>query len=218
MSQPQSKYPNDPEQTRWLTMAKRSQRAAFDNIVEKYQQPVYTLCYHMLNDAAEAEDAAQEAFIRAYFKLDSYDDTRQFSTWLFAIASHYCLDQLRKRRFQVVSWDDLSPWQRSLPSETGHPERALLEAEVIQEVRHLLEALPPALRMPVILKYWHGLTCEEIAETMNTTVSAIKCRLFRARKKMAAQAAQAPQTTTLPVTSQQPGNSASFRQVALPIR
>ena len=80
---------------------------AFNNIVEKYQKPIYNFCYHMFDNANEAEDVAQEIFIWAYFKLDSYAETYKFSTWLFSIASHYCIDRLRKRRFQLVSWDDI---------------------------------------------------------------------------------------------------------------
>ena len=103
------KYPNDPDQTMWLTMTKNGDRLAFNHIVEEYQQPIYNFCYRMLDNANEAEDAAQEVFTRAYFKLDSYAETHKFSTWLFSIASHYCIDRLRKRRFQLVSWDDLAP-------------------------------------------------------------------------------------------------------------
>ena len=92
-----SKYPNDPEQTMWLNRTTNGDSTAFNYIADKYQQPVYNLCYRMLGNAHDAEDAAQEVFIRAYAKLDTYDDTAKFSTWLFSIASHYCIDRLRKR-------------------------------------------------------------------------------------------------------------------------
>ena len=107
MAKSNSKYPNDPEQSRWIAQVKAGDRIAFSQIVEKYQQPVYNICYHMLKNTEEAEDAAQEVFLRVYSKLDTYDDQRQFSTWLFSIASHYCMDRWKRRRFQLVSWDDL---------------------------------------------------------------------------------------------------------------
>ena len=171
----------------WLTQTIDGDRLVFNNIVEKYQRPIYNLCYHMLQNADDAEDAAQEVFTRAYLKLDSYDaEGGKFSTWLFSIASHYCIDQLRKRQFQLIPWDSLAAWYRLPGQETSQPERVLLEAEAIQDVRMLLKGLPPDYRLVIILKYWYTLSCQEIAELLKTTVSAIKSKLFRARKMMAA--------------------------------
>ena len=88
-----SKYPDKSEQAMWITLTRQGNTAAFGKIVEKYQRPVYNLCYRLLGNAVEAEDAAQEIFIRAYTRLESYDDRRQFSTWLFSIAANYCIDR-----------------------------------------------------------------------------------------------------------------------------
>jgi RNA polymerase sigma-70 factor (ECF subfamily) len=182
MSTP-SKYPNTPQQTEWIAQTRAGNQAAFSQIVEKYQKPVYNICYHMLRNAHEAEDAAQEVFLRAFSKLDTYDDNRQFSTWLFAIASHYCMDRWKKRRFQLVGWDDL----KNILSdrESSQPERAILNIEASQEVHAMLQNLRPDYRMVVILKYWHAMSYEEIADTLDTTVSTIKSKLFRARQMMA---------------------------------
>ena len=179
------KYPNDPEQTMWLTQTKNGDRTAFSHIVEKYQRPVYNLCFRMLSNADDAEDAAQEVFTRAYSKLDSYAETHKFSTWLFSIASHYCIDRLRRRQFQLVPWDDFAPWYSCPSQQAPQPERALLEAEATREIRLLLDALPPDYRTILILKYWYAMSCQEMAQTLETTVSAIKSKLFRARKMMA---------------------------------
>ncbi|MBN1993013.1 MAG: sigma-70 family RNA polymerase sigma factor [Anaerolineae bacterium] len=194
MSHTPSKYPDTPEQNLWIAQAKAGQQAAFGRIVEKYQQPVYNICYHMLKNTDEAEDAAQEVFLRAYTKLDTYDDQRQFSTWLFAIASHYCLDRWKKRRFQLVAWDDLREYLSD--RETTQPEKAVLEAEATQEVQDLLQLLQPDYRIVVILKYWHTMSYEEIAQTLDTTISTIKSKLFRARK-MLAQAATHKQSASI---------------------
>lgn len=169
----------------WVVSAKRGDRVAFTKIVEAYQRPIFSLCYRMLGDAAEAEDAAQEAFIRAFLKLDSYDSARKFSSWLFSIASHYCIDRLRKRRIQWLSLEALPPWRANISDDKPQPEEALVEVETTQEIRELLSTLPPDYRAAVVLKYWHNMPYEEIAELLNTTVSAIKSRLFRARKMMA---------------------------------
>ena len=196
MAESNSKYPNDPEQTEWIAQVKAGDRTAFSQIVEKYQQPVYNICYHMLKNAEEAEDAAQEVFLRVYSKLDTYDDERQFSTWLFSIASHYCLDRWKKRQFQLVSWDDLKYCLSE--QKTIQPEKALLEAEATQEVHDLLQTLQPDYRLVIILKYWHTMSYEEIANTLGTTVSTIKSKLFRARNMLATAATQGQKTSLVP--------------------
>ena len=146
MNNSESKYPNDRTQAMWLAQTKNGDSLAFNNIVAKYQQPVYNLCYHMLQDVNDAEEAAQEVFTRAYFKLDSYNNTDKFSTWLFSIASHHCIDQLRKRRFQFIPWDDLATWYRFPNQEPPQPERILIETEAVQEIHALLSQLPPDYR------------------------------------------------------------------------
>jgi RNA polymerase sigma-70 factor (ECF subfamily) len=191
----QSKYPNTTEQTEWITQTKAGNQTAFSQIVDKYQKPVYNICFHMLKNGEEAEDAAQEVFLRAFSKLDTYDESRQFSTWLFAIASHYCMDRWKKRRFQLVSWDDLKNMLSD--REASQPEKVMMNIEASQEVHDMLQTLRPDYRMVVILKYWHGMSYEEIAQTMDTTVSTIKSKLFRARKMMA-KAVEKEQTQGLP--------------------
>jgi RNA polymerase sigma-70 factor (ECF subfamily) len=186
------KYPNTPAQTWWITLTRQGEKAAFNHLVEKYRLPVYNLCYQMLHNVHEAEDAAQEVFLRAYAKLDTYDDRKQFSTWLFAIASHYCLDRLKSPRVPLISWDMLDDFCADRTA--AQPERTLLKAETTQEIRALLDTLPPDYRAAVVLKYWYSLSYREIAQILNTPVSAIKSRLFYARKKMA-QAARQRQTT-----------------------
>jgi len=179
-----------PEEAKWVAQAKAGDSVAFAKIVEVYQRPIFNLCYRMLEDVTEAEDAAQEVFIRAFLKLHSYDESRKFSSWLFSIASHYCIDKLRKRRMQWISWEELPPW-RWLPSDDKpQPEEAMVEVETTQELHGLLNTLPPDYRAAVVLKYWHDMPYEEIAEALDTTVSAIKSRLFRARKMMAEAARQ----------------------------
>jgi len=177
------------EERNWIACALQGDDDAFGQLVEAYQRPVFSLCYRMLGSPTESEDAAQETFIRAYTRLSSYDANRKFSSWLLAIASHYCIDQLRRRRFRLVSWDDLPPWSW-LPDPAPQPEEVTLNREAKHQVRALLESLPPDYKAAMILRYWHELSYEEIARVLDTTVSAIKSRLFRGRQMMAASAAQ----------------------------
>jgi len=167
----------------WIAQAQRGNSEAFSKLVETCQSPVYNLCYRMLNDPYEAEDAAQETFLRAFNNLRHYDESRSFSTWLLSIAAHYCIDQIRKRRMNLLSLDDavyLDP-----PDTAPGPETTLSTGEEQKRVRLLLEKLSPQDRAAVIMLYWYDLSYEEIAEALSMTVSAVKSRLHRARQVMA---------------------------------
>jgi RNA polymerase sigma-70 factor (ECF subfamily) len=179
------------EESRWLTRARCGDDAAFTCLVEAYQRPVFNLCYRMLGDPGEAEDAAQETFIRVYTCLASYDPERKFLSWLLAIASHYCIDRLRRRRYSLVSWDALSLYDRLLrPNPQFGPEEAALRHETQCQAQALLGVLPPDYRAVVVLRYWHELSYQGIAETLAITLPAVKSRLFRARHLMAQVAAR----------------------------
>lgn len=168
----------------WARAAQAGDQTAFMHLVDAYQRPVYNLCYRMLNNGPEAEDAAQETFLRAYTKIKTYNSNRKFSSWLLTIASNHCIDRIRKRRHQMVSWDDLPPRQ-IVPAHDPQPEQAALANESQALAHDLLDTLPPDYRAAVVLRYWHDMAYDEIAETMETSVSAIKSRLFRARQMMA---------------------------------
>ena len=180
-----SKYASNSDQSAYLKVTENTDRLAFNSIVIKYRQPIYKYCYQILKNKDEAEDATQEVFLRAYTKLDTYDDRHKFSTWLYSIAFHYCIDRLRKRQFQLISWDGMAAWQHLPDQNSPQPECAVIETETIQDVQELLNTLSPEHRQAVFLKYWQCMSYQEIAETLNTTVSAVKSRLFRARRMMA---------------------------------
>ncbi len=159
---------------------------AFGILIELYQQAVINLAYRMLGNYQEAEDAAQEAFIRAFRNLRSYDPQRSFKTWLFSITSNHCIDRLRKRRLTYLSIDEPLPPHPSLMSdEQADPEQQLLEQERSIYIQNLLEQLAPDYRAAVILRYWYDMSYTEIADALGTTESAIKSRLFRARQMLA---------------------------------
>ena len=167
----------------WITRAQRGNSEAFSKLVEACQTPVFNLCYRMLNDPYEAEDAAQETFLRAYNNLRRYDNERSFLTWLLSIAAHYCIDQIRKRRMNLLSLDDVVYLDPSDPS--PGPESSLSTGEEQKRVRLLLDKLSPQDRAAVIMLYWYDFSYDEIAEALSMTVSAVKSRLHRARQVMA---------------------------------
>jgi len=166
----------------WLARAQRGDPDAFSNLVETYQRPVYNLCYRMLNNAGDAEDAAQETFLRAYKSMNAYDDSRPFATWLLSIAAHYCIDQMRKRRMPIVSMEEL-PYP-DLSDDKPGPETLADRREQQKRVRALLDSLGPTDRAAVTLYYWYDLSYEEIGQALSITVSAVKSRLHRARLSM----------------------------------
>lgn len=168
----------------WVEQARRGDQRAFSQLVEAYQRPVFNLTYRMLGNPQEAEDAAQETFLRAYASLDKYNPDHKFSTWLFSIANHHCIDRLRKRRVTYVSMDD-SPVMQSMQSNTPQPEGTALAGEHSAEVQRMLNELDPDYRMPLILRYWEDYSYEEIAASMGLTIAAVKSRLFRARQQIA---------------------------------
>lgn len=170
----------------WLRQARQGNQEAFGRLVEAYQGPVYNLAYRMLSNSAEAEEAAQEAFIRMYTRLDTYDPTHKFSTWVLSITSNYCIDLLRKRRALMLSIDEPLPPHPALMSDReAGPESQAAQGETEALIQHMLAALPEDYRQTVVLRYWYDHSYEEIAEIMQTSVSAIKSRLFRARRQLA---------------------------------
>lgn len=168
----------------WLEQARAGDKAAFGRLVESYLRPVYNLTYRMLGNPSEAEDAAQETFLRAYSRLEQYNPRHKFSTWVFSIANHHCIDRLRKRRATFVSIDD-NPVLQNLEGDMPLPESSVLSMERSAEVQQLLNRMDPEYRTPLILRYWEEYSYDEIAEAMDLSLSAVKSRLFRARKQMA---------------------------------
>ena len=168
----------------WVRQAVKGDQQAFSHLVNAYQRPVYNLTYRMLGNPHEAEDAAQEAFLRAYSRLNQYNPQHKFSTWLFSIANHHCIDRLRKRRATLVSIDD-NPVLQNLEGNSPLPENQALVYERNAEMQSLVNQLEPQYRTPLILRYWEEYSYDEIAQTMELSIAAVKSRLFRARKQMA---------------------------------
>ncbi len=176
---------SDPIINQWVEAAIAGDQDAFAEIVYTFQDAVYNLCYRLLGERTEAEDAAQEAFLKAYSNLNRYDSERAFKTWLLTIASNHCIDRLRKRRMTQVSIDEPIPATLSLASSDPLPEHAALSNERSRQIQALLNELSEDYRAAVTLRYWYDYSYAEIAEILQTTESAIKSRLFRARQMLA---------------------------------
>ena len=167
----------------WLILAQNGDTDAFANLVDAYQVAVYNLCFRMLGDPYEAEDAAQETFLRAYNAMKTYDSKRSFSTWLLSIGAHYCIDQLRRRRLNITHFED-TPYLE-LPDPGPGPEISLSVSEQQKRIRSLLTVLGDTDRAVLIMFYWYEFSYEEIANALNLSLSAVKSRLHRARIQLA---------------------------------
>ena len=157
---------------------------AFGSIVEKYKDSVFNVAYRMLGNASEAEDVAQEAFVRAYTQLHTYKDTHRFSTWLLSISSHLAIDQLRRRRFLALPLENV-PFLEWIADLSLGPEESALAIETSDEMQRVLSALPTKYRSVLVLRYWQDFSYEEIARALHLTPPLVKARLHRARELVA---------------------------------
>jgi len=170
----------------WVKDSLRGDQRAFVCLVDAYKVPVYNLCYRMLGNASDAEDAAQETFVRIYTHLQKYNPEQKLSSWILSVAAHYCIDRLRRRRFTLLSFDEALPAEAPA-DEWPRPEDDLIANEARAEVRGLLQALPAEYRLVIVMRYWEELSYAEMAQAAGTTESAVKSRLHRARAVLAEQ-------------------------------
>lgn len=172
----------------WVLQAQQGSDEAFTQLVDAYQKPVYNLCYRMVGEPEEAEDAAQETFLRAYQNLYRYDASRSFGTWILSIAAHYCIDRLRKKKFGIFSMDaedeDGAPFELPDPA-SPDPEIESVKKDDRDRLHLLLNDLDATDRAAVIMRYWYDFSEVEIAQSLKLTVSAVKSRLHRSRKALA---------------------------------
>jgi len=164
-----------------LDACRRGDPKAFEEVLRLTQRQVYTQALRLVGDRQEAEDVAQEAYLRVHRGLDSFRGDAQFETWLYRIVANAAISHLRrKRRFGDVLADP--PEDRP---EIASPIRLAEEAVDRDELVQALDRLPPGLRMAVILKDVYGLSCREIGEELGgVSEGAVKVRLHRARRRL----------------------------------
>ena len=157
-----------------IEACRRGEREAFDRLVERYQRDVYRLCYRYVNDHEDANDLAQEVFIKAWRAIGRFRGESAFSTWLYRIAVNACLNFRALRR----------PITQELPETLTDPvplAAARVESDdEARRVRAAIGRLPEKQRATLILKIYHELTHEEVAEILGSTVGTVKANLFHA--------------------------------------
>ncbi len=164
--------------------ARTGDQDAFEQLVLDNQNKVYSLALRMVNDRGEAEDLAQEAFLRAWQGLPSFQGESAFSTWLYRLTANVCIDFLRrkKRRQEVETAFSLEDAAWEEPADPAQdPQRQLERAELDRAVAKGLETLPDHHRQVLTLREVGGLSYQEISEKLGLDLGTVKSRIARAR-------------------------------------
>ncbi len=175
-----------------MLRVKRGDEAAFEALVERYQQPILNLICRTLPDATEAEDLAQTVFVQVYKSASRYRPTARFSTWLFTIARNLCLNELRRRSRHPA--DPLEPGDsagdqpaRQYPDQrSSGPVESTLHGELELKIEEAIRALPENQRTALLLCQQDELSYEDIAAVLGCSLSATKSLIHRARETLKA--------------------------------
>ena len=178
----------------WLLQAKAGDHTAFGHLVNAHQTAVFNVAYRLLGRRKDAEDAAQEAFLRAFRALERFDVERPFAPWIKRITVNICYNWLESERIKpTITVTDLSTtkdnpidmnqWQHTSPT----PEQKVLTQERAHVVQAAILHLKPHHRVVIELRHFQGLSYAEIAQTLQQPLSNVKSDLFRARKQLAKQ-------------------------------
>lgn len=162
------------EEREAILACQRGEREAFDRLVERYQRDVYRLCYRYVNNHEDANDMAQEAFIRAYRAMGRFRGDSSFSTWLYRIAVNTCLN------FRAARRPERDELPESLPDGRESAAAGVEREQRARVVREAVRRLPDRQRATLILKIYHDLTHEEVAGILGSSVGTVKANLFHA--------------------------------------
>ena len=182
--------PLDPDAALMLRV-KRGDMQAFEELADKYKQPIVNMMYRMLRDLDEAEDLAQNVFIRVYQSAGRYEVSAKFSTWIFTIARRLCLNEIRRRgRHPAESLESSqSDNEEQAPRQfedvkTFSPPEACLQGELAQKIEEALAQLPDKQRLAIVLCRQEELSYEEIARVLGCSLPATKSLIHRGRETL----------------------------------
>jgi RNA polymerase sigma-70 factor, ECF subfamily len=162
---------------------------AFSDIVSLYQHKLYQICYRMLSNKHEAEDITQEAFVRAFINLHTFDQKRKFSTWLYRIATNLCIDRIRKKKpdyyldAEVAGTEGLDMYSQ-LSSNDKLPDDQVEQMELQDRIQYEISRLPDKYRSVIVLKYIEELSLQEISEILDLPLGTVKTRIHRGREAL----------------------------------
>ena len=181
------RIPNDPDAAAvqaLLERVRRGETEAIGALFGNFGDDVAGLCARMLGYGPDAEDAANETFLRARRGLDDYDEARPFRTWLLSIAAHHCIDRLRRRAREEKIFSPTEFDAEALPSPGPSPLRGELDAERRRTVTAAMDALPERYRAPLVLRYFVEQSYAEIGAALELSEAQVGMLLYRARRKL----------------------------------
>ncbi len=179
----------DPDRA-MVERAQGGDQDAMSELLQRYRDPVFAFVYRMLNQREAAEDVAQDTFVRVFQRLHTFRFRRdaRFSTWLFQLARHAALDELRRRRRRpTAGLEELAHEPRANAPDAG---QALIHREMGEALARAVATLPEEQRTALVLTEYHGLEAAEVARVLRCTVRGAESRLFRARQAVREQLAR----------------------------
>lgn len=173
--------------TEKIIQVKKGDQSAFEDVVSYFQDRIYHHCFRMVGNAHEAEDIAQEAFIRAYLNIHFFDHNRKFSTWLYRIATNLSIDRLRKRKpdfhleANIKGTDGLN-LHSQLATNHQIPEKEVQSLELHRYIYRQIASLPKIYQMTIMLRYSEDLSLNEISSILDIPLGTVKTRIRRGRE------------------------------------
>ena len=172
-----------------IKQAIEGDETAYKQLLGNYRGAIFNLLYKMVRNREETEDLVQEAFIKAFRALPSFNEEYAFSTWLYKIAINNCIDHMRKKRLKTYSIN--KPVQskdgeldREFPDTSMSPDRHLLSDERSKLIETAIDDLPENYKIAIILRHSEEKSYEEIASILNIPLGTVKARIFRAREML----------------------------------
>lgn len=171
---------------RIVAQCRQGDRSAFDVLFERYHARVYRLAYGILRREAEAEDVVQDTFLKAYRHIDRFQGKSSFETWLVSIAVNCCRDRMRRRKVRrFLSLENVAPRILLRAFHMGQdPAAAVSEREEQHTLWQAVAELDERLRLPIVLRYQEGLSCGQIAEVLDLSLSTIYTQLSEGRQEL----------------------------------
>ncbi|HOJ05350.1 MAG TPA: sigma-70 family RNA polymerase sigma factor [Bacteroidota bacterium] len=172
-----------------IAAALAGEQDAFKRLMKKYHNAITHLVIRMVGSGDDVEDLTQEAFIKAFNSLASFNEEFAFSTWLYKIATNNCIDYLRKRKLRTISID--RPLQTSdgeqhyeIPDDSHLPDKPILQRQQTNTIQSAIEALPEKYRLVIVMRHQEEKSYEEIAEQLDLPLGTVKAHIFRAREML----------------------------------
>ena len=176
-----------------VTRAQQGSEKAYRELLGRFQRPVFSIIYRMIRDREQAEDLAQETFVRVFNNIDRYDPRYKFSSWIFKIATNLTIDHIRRKELDTVSIDgsrnavtpdQIEATSITIASPDENPEELLEAKQLGEEIESAIGKLRPEYRAAILLRHVDGREYQEIAEILSLPLGTVKTYIHRGRNEL----------------------------------